>query len=193
MSLAALPARQADRATPAQLQAIREYIKQSWHTLERSNAKLAAAAADPKFKSSAGSRWPVYVSRKENLNDVEGKLHKEMPLAEFAKIEIRRLPDDLRQINQQGLLYLPKPYVVPGGRFNEMYGWDSYFIQVGLLRDGEIDLAKDMIDNFIYEIENYGKVLNANRTYYLTRSKPPFLAETIRGVYKKTGDRRWLQ
>lgn len=193
ISLAALPARQADRATPAQLQAVREYIKQSWHTLERSNARLAAAAVDPKFKTSAGSRWPVYVSQKENLNDVEAKLRKEMAATELAKIELRRLPDALSEINQQGLLYLPRPYVVPGGRFNEMYGWDSYFIQVGLLRDGEIDLAKDMIDNFLYEVEHYGKVLNANRTYYLTRSQPPFLAEMILGVYKKTGDRRWLE
>jgi len=193
VSLSALPARQADRATPAQLQAIRDYIKQSWHTLERSNAKLADAAVDPKFKTSAGSRWPVYVSRQENLNEVEAKLRKAMPATEFAKIELRRLPDKPGEITQQGLLYLPDPYVVPGGRFNEMYGWDSYFIQVGLLRDGELELAKDMIDNFVYEVENYGKVLNANRTYYLTRSQPPFLAEMILGVYKKTNDRRWLE
>src|SRR5215212_10198299 len=59
---AALPARQAGRATEAQLQSIRKYIKQSWHTLMRSNAKLADAAVDPKFKAEAGSRWPVYVS-----------------------------------------------------------------------------------------------------------------------------------
>ena len=93
----------------------------------------------------------------------------------------------------QGLLYLPRPYVVPGGRFNEMYGWDSYFIQVGLLRDGELNLAKDMADNFLYEIKNYGKVLNANRTYYLTRSQPPFLTEMVLNVYKKTQDRKWLE
>ena len=55
--------------------------------------------------------------------------------------------------------------MVPGGRFNEMYGWDSYFIQVGLLRDHNLDNAKDMADNFLYQVRNYGgKVLNANRT-----------------------------
>src|SRR5436853_2461509 len=161
-------------------------------TLFRSNARLAVAAVDPKFKTSATSRWPVYVSRKEKVAEIEAGLRKQMPAADFARIEIRQLPEDLSQVNQQGLLYLPHPYVVPGGRFNEMYGWDSYFIQVGLLRDGEIELARDMIENFIYEVENYGKVLNANRTYYLTRSQPPFLAEMILGVYKKTGDRRWL-
>jgi len=192
-SLSARPARQTDRATSAQLQAIRNYIKQSWRTLQRSNAKLADAAVDPKFKTSAGSRWPVYVSRQEDFNAVEAKLRQEMPAADVAKIELRRLPDDLGDIKQHGLLYLPNPYVVPGGRFNEMYGWDSYFIQVGLLRDGEIELAKDMIDNFLYQIDNYGKILNANRTYYLTRSQPPFLTQMILGVYRKTRDRRWLQ
>ena len=92
-----------------------------------------------------------------------------------------------------GLLYLPRPYVVPGGRFNEMYGWDSYFIQVGLLADGELERARDMVENFLYEIEHYGTILNANRTYYLTRSQPPFLTEMILGVYEKTGDKEWLR
>ena len=69
--------------------------------------------------------------------------------------------------------------MVPGGRFNEMYGWDSYFIQLGLLRDGRVSLARDMADNFLYEIRNYGKILNANRTYYLTRSQPPFLTQML--------------
>jgi len=81
-----------------------------------------------------------------------------------------------------GLLYLPNPYVVPGGRFNEMYGWDSYFIILGLLRSGLHGLARGMVDNFLFEIEHYGAVLNANRTYYLTRSQPPFLTSMIRSI-----------
>ncbi|HQT91698.1 MAG TPA: trehalase family glycosidase, partial [Candidatus Kryptobacter bacterium] len=76
------------------------------------------------------------------------------------------------------------PFVVPGGRFNEMYGWDSYFITLGLLQDGRISLAKSMVDNFIYEIDNYGKILNANRTYYLTRSQPPFFTSMALAVYE---------
>jgi neutral trehalase len=83
-------------------------------------------------------------------------------------------------------------YVVPGGRFNEMYGWDSYFIQLGLLKNSEIELAKDMTDKFHYEIRQYGKVLNANRTYYLTRSQPPFLTEMLLGVYRQTRNGPWL-
>lgn len=189
----AAPGHSLEKATPAQLQSIRKYIKESWHTLTRSNARLADAAVDPKFKATAGSRWPVYVSRKENLKKVEETLRSQMSAESFAKIELLQLPDDAREIREQGLLYLPYPYVVPGGRFNEMYGWDSYFIQVGLLRDGEIELAKNMADNFLYQIENYGKVLNANRTYYLTRSQPPFLTQMVLGVYRKTHDIKWLR
>ncbi|TPX49544.1 alpha,alpha-trehalase [Synchytrium endobioticum] len=69
------------------------------------------------------------------------------------------------------------PYVVPGGRFNEMYGWDSYFEALGLIVDERPKLAASMVENFCYEIEHYGKILNANRTYYLTRSQPPFLTD----------------
>ena len=187
------PARARERATPAQLEAAREYVRRSWRTLTRSNRDLAAAAVDPKFKPSRPSqhRWPVYVARGENLAAIERALRAQMPAADFARIELRRLPPRGTEA-APGLLYLPRPYVVPGGRFNEMYGWDSYFIQVGLLRDGELRLARDMAENFLYEIEHYGQILNANRTYYLTRSQPPFLTRMILGVYRRTRDRAWL-
>lgn len=85
------------------------------------------------------------------------------------------------------------PYVVPGGRFNELYCWDSYFIVLGLLEDGRVDLARGMADNLLYQARLYGKVPNANRSYYLTRSQPPFLTSIVRGVYQKEGgDRKWL-
>ncbi|KAK3830571.1 MAG: neutral trehalase [Linnemannia elongata] len=77
------------------------------------------------------------------------------------------------------------PFVVPGGRFNEMYGWDSYFESLGLLVDGRLELAKGMVDNFVYEIKHYGKILNANRSYYLTRTQPPFLTDMILKVYDR--------
>src|SRR5215207_4693387 len=191
LGLSAAPA--PERATPAQLQSIRRYIKQSWRTLSRSNAQLAAAAVDPKFPVPGGGRWPVYVSRREDLRGIEQTLRAQMKPEEFARIELRQLPEDGVRAGGHGLLYLPHPYVVPGGRFNEMYGWDSYFIQVGLVRDGEIQLARDMVENFLYEIEHYGSVLNANRTYYLTRSQPPFLTRMILNVYRRTGDREWLR
>ena len=78
------------------------------------------------------------------------------------------------------------PFVVPGGRFNEMYGWDSYFIVLGLLADQRLDLATSMVDNFTYAIDHYGATLNANRSYYLTRSQPPFFTSMIRAVWDAT-------
>ncbi len=182
----------ADRATAQQLVAIQKYIKEGWHTLTRSNAQLAKAAVDPKFHPQADNHWPVYVPRSENLKRIEQTLRAQMSPQDFARIEIRPLPADTREVSEPGLLYLPYPYVVPGGRFNEMYGWDSYFIQVGLVRDGEIELAQNMVDNFLYEIQNYGRILNANRTYYLSRSQPPFLTQMILNVYRTKRDRKWL-
>ncbi|MGC9948064.1 MAG: trehalase family glycosidase [Bryobacteraceae bacterium] len=187
--VAALTAQNAPKKQPEPIQ---DYIRKMWGVLTRSNRNLATAAVDPKFKPLPTGRWPVYVPAKENVRLIEQALRRDMAPADFEKIEIRKLPDNAAAIEDQGLLYLPHPYVVPGGRFNEMYGWDSYFIQLGLLRDNEVPLAKDMADNFLYEIRNYGKILNANRTYYLTRSQPPFLTQMLLGVYQRNKDRKWL-
>ncbi len=77
------------------------------------------------------------------------------------------------------------PFVVPGGRFNEMYGWDSYMESIGLIIDNRVDLAKSMVRNFCFQIKYYGKILNANRTYYLGRTQPPFLTDMALRVYEK--------
>jgi alpha,alpha-trehalase len=169
-----------------------DYIKRTWSVLTRSNANLALAAADPKSHALPGEPRLVYVAPGEDLAAIEQRLREQMRAADFHKIALRVLPSDPAHIQQQGLLYLPWPYVVPGGRFNEMYGWDSFFIQMGLLRDGKLELARDMTDNLLYEVRSYGKVLNANRTYYLTRSQPPFLTPMVLAVYNRTQDRKWL-
>ncbi len=72
------------------------------------------------------------------------------------------------------LLPLPEPYVVPGGRFRELYYWDSYFTMLGLATSGRQDLVESMVRNFAYLIDTYGHVPNGTRTYYLSRSQPPF-------------------
>ena len=72
------------------------------------------------------------------------------------------------------LLPLPNPYIVPGGRFREIYYWDSYFTMLGLQEDGEIETIKNMVDNFSFLIDTYGFIPNGNRSYYLSRSQPPF-------------------
>ncbi len=71
------------------------------------------------------------------------------------------------------LLYVPKPYVVPGGAFQEFYYWDSYFTMLGLIPDGHRDLANDLVADFSYLIETYGHIPNGARTFYLSRSQPP--------------------
>lgn len=87
----------------------------------------------------------------------------------------------------------PLPYVVPGGRFNEMYGWDSYFICLGLIHDGHVALAQGMLEHMCYQIEHYGQILNANRTYYLSRSQPPFLTSLVRALLAAGASGSWLE
>ncbi|MFJ3292152.1 alpha,alpha-trehalase [Enterobacter asburiae] len=77
------------------------------------------------------------------------------------------------------LLPLPKPYVVPGGRFREVYYWDSYFTMLGLAESDHWDKISDMVDNFAYEIDTFGHIPNGNRSYYLSRSQPPFFSMMV--------------
>lgn len=79
-----------------------------------------------------------------------------------------------------------EPFTVPGGRFNEFYGWDSYMVAIGLLGHGKISMAKSMATNFAFSIQHYGKILNANRSYYLCRSQPPFLTDLALQIYNHT-------
>ncbi|WP_313887380.1 trehalase family glycosidase [Nodosilinea sp. LEGE 07088] len=183
----------ASELTPWQIRAVRAYIKTSWQTLSRSLSHVLEAAQDEKIEHTPGTPWPLYISAQEDRYTVEDALLAVLSPEEFAQIELRVLPADYDQITDHGLLYLPHDYVVPGGRFNEMYGWDSYFILLGLLRDQELLMAKGMVDQFIYQVQHYGTVLNANRTYMLNRSQPPVLSLMVMAVFQHTGDTDWLQ
>ena len=90
---------------------------------------------------------------------------------------LRREP--LKESPYSSRLELPRPYIVPGGRFNEIYYWDSYFTMLGLKASGETQLIRDMCDNFAHLIDRYGHIPNGNRTYYLSRSQPPFFAAMV--------------
>jgi len=181
-------------STPAGLNPIRTYIANGWDVLTRSMTRCDSIV-DPKVATKAVLYLPADFPAPPAVQKLQSD----------CKVEVEHLPPihqpgqtDVRSINPPGLLYLPHAYVVPGGRFNEMYGWDSYFIIVGLIRDGRLDLAKGMVENFFFEVEHYGTFLNANRTYYLTRSQPPYLSSMIMEVYqaeKAAGhsDRAWLQ
>ncbi|HTI62804.1 MAG TPA: alpha,alpha-trehalase TreF [Gemmatimonadaceae bacterium] len=88
---------------------------------------------------------------------------------------------------RSSLIPLPNPYVVPGGRFREVYYWDSYFTMLGLVESGRADLVRDMLDNFAYLIRTIGHIPNGNRTYYLGRSQPPYFAAMV-GLYARATD-----
>lgn len=84
------------------------------------------------------------------------------------------------------LIPLPNPYVVPGGRFREVYYWDSYFTMHGLVESGRTDLVQNMLDNFAHLIRTVGHIPNGNRTYYLSRSQPPYFAAMVNLFGKAT-------
>ena len=85
------------------------------------------------------------------------------------------------------LLQVPYPYVVPGGRFGELYYWDSYFTMLGLAASGRPELLHDMVGNFAHLIDTYGHVPNGTRTYYLTRSQPPLFAFMVELAQRRGG------
>jgi len=99
---------------------------------------------------------------------------------------LKRSPD--KAVSGSSLLPLPHPYMVPGGRFREIYYWDSYFTMLGLQESGEDSLVGNMIENFAYLIRMYGHIPNGNRTYYLSRSQPPFFALMIDLLAQKNGN-----
>lgn len=90
---------------------------------------------------------------------------------------------------RSSLLPLPRDYVVPGGRFTELYYWDSHFIMLGLDESGQCELLRAMADNFAYLIDTYGHVPNGNRSYYLSRSQPPVFA-LMTDLFEERGIRR---
>jgi len=99
---------------------------------------------------------------------------------------LKRTPD--KAVEGSSLLALPYPYIVPGGRFREVYYWDSYFTMLGLKESGEAEMISNMVKNFGYLIENYGHIPNGNRTYYLGRSQPPFFSAMVELLAGIKGD-----
>jgi len=104
---------------------------------------------------------------------------------------LRRKSDTLSE--GSSLLPLPFDYIVPGGRFREIYYWDSYFTMLGLVARRRTDLAASMVRNFDYLIHTYGHIPNGNRSYYLSRSQPPFFSMMVELLSRSEGDTVWLQ
>jgi alpha,alpha-trehalase len=89
---------------------------------------------------------------------------------------------------QGSLLPLPYPYIVPGGRFREIYYWDSYFTMLGLRESKQTSVIENMVNNFAYLINTYGHIPNGNRSYYLSRSQPPFFSLMVQLLAAEKGD-----
>ena len=179
-----------------------------WDNLTRriDASSIELAGRDPKdWTDDPRPRIYVPVSCPEQVQYYE-QLAKDQPKI---RLDVHRLapeditPEGIRDMNDKpGLLALAMeqysntktgalelrglPFVVPGGRFNEMYGWDSYMESIGLLVNERADLAKAMVVNFCFCIKHYGKIFNANRTYYLGRTQPPFLTDMALRVYEAT-------
>jgi len=179
---------------PSNISEVLAYIDQIWSVLTRSPMDCKTVM-DARVPEHSLLYLPAEYPEPTSVKELQAK----------CKIAVESLPQritslgslDMSKARRQGVLYLPNPYVVPGGFFNEMYGWDSYFIMRGLLRAGRIELARGMVENFFFEIEHYGGILNANRTYFLTRSQPPFLSSMVMAVYDALPDpgtkRLWLE
>ena len=182
---------------------IRDYY---WKGLTRTMDEqgITGLLHDTKNETLQSDKLRIYIPYQDNLAlKYYQSLENKLPV-EAIRLPQNVTPEFVRSINDKpGILSLKLdeknnkikgvPFVVPGGRFNEMYGWDSYFESVGLMLDGKVELAKAMADNFQYEIEHYGKILNANRSYYLTRTQPPFYTSLITEVYQIIKDKKWLE
>ncbi len=175
----ALPVAQAQE--PANMPQVLDYIHKGWDVLTRS-MQTCDTVVDKRAPQHSVLYLPADYPESEAVKELTNR----------CKVGLKHLPSKITAIGDfdythsfmQGALFLPNPYVVPGGFLNEMYGWDSYFIIVGLLRDGRYQLARGMVENFFFEIDNYGGILNANRTYFFTRSQPPFLSSMVLAVYE---------
>ena len=141
----------------------------------------------------------------KNSNDFDLKAfilnHFDLPISEFDDFKsdpdksitehidslwtvLTRQPDKAAS----SLIPLPHPYIVPGGRFREIYYWDSYFTMLGLQASKRVDLIENMVDNFSFLLNTIGHIPNGNRTYYVGRSQPPFYAAMVQLLSEEKGN-----
>ena len=101
-------------------------------------------------------------------------------------IDLQRAPDKIKK-NRTSKIPLPYPYIVPGGRFNEIYYWDSYFTMLGLEKSGHVEIIEHMVNNFRFMIDEFGHIPNGNRSYFLSRSQPPFYSLMVKLLIQLRG------
>jgi alpha,alpha-trehalase len=141
-------------------------------------------------KDSAGFDLKEFVFSQFALPHADGtEYHSDPDKGVVADIEtlwniLIRQPD----VKAGSLIPLPFPYIVPGGRFREIYYWDSYFTSLGLKAAGRIEMVENMVNNFSYLIDTIGYIPNGNRTYYVGRSQPPFYSLMVRLLAEASGE-----
>lgn len=112
-----------------------------------------------------------------------------MPIREHIQ-ELWHYLERRNRRDRGSLIALPHSYIVPGGRFSEQFYWDSYFIMLGLAADGKWEMIENMMKNYAYMIRKFGFIPTANRTYFLSRSQPPFFSQMVRLLAKEKGQTR---
>jgi alpha,alpha-trehalase len=176
--------------------ALRTLIDEGWNGLVRRADRfeqLNEALAGMRVKSPDG-RWRLYVPASEKQ-----ALRKLRPQAARHGWEVVALSkpatqeDWQRLMREPGMAYLPRPYIVPGGRFMQMFGWDSYFNGRGALGSGRPELVRDMVENHVYAIEHYGKIPNSNLSFHLSRTQPPMLPRLALELHAAQPDKRLLR
>jgi alpha,alpha-trehalase len=176
--------------------ALRRLIDQGWEGLVRSTShldRLNEALADMRVKSPDG-RWRLYVPAKE-VRAVR-KLRAQAARHGWEVVPLhkpREQADWQRLMRGPGMAWLPQPYIVPGGRFMQMFGWDSYFNGRGALASGRPELVSGMVENHVYALEHYGKIPNSNLSFHLSRTQPPLLPRLALELHAVQPDWRLLQ
>jgi len=142
-------------------------------------------------KDNEGFDLKEFVLKHFKFDQPESSIQREEKLP--IENHIEKLWDELTRTayEEKGtLLKLPKPYIVPGGRFNEFFYWDSYFVMLGLQVSGRIEMMKNIVDNCAYLINELGFVPNASRTYFLSRSQPPYFSLMLDLIFESTNDEK---
>ena len=140
-------------------------------------------------KSAPDFNLPIFVH--EHFNEPKAittdyKSDTDRPLDKHIEILWNILTRQPEETNDS-LISLPHSYIVPGGRFREIYYWDSFFTMLGLQVSNRVDMIQNMVDNFAYLIDRIGYIPNGNRTYYIGRSQPPFFACMVKILSEEKG------
>ena len=192
--------------TENRTEAVKRLIDESWNAFTCRTDTAQAAVAALKGGSMLAEDGVLYLYVPETDKTAFEKLTKEAEEYNRTKregdrpLQVQMLGTersqavwDLLEKEKPGLMYLPQPYVVAGGRFKEMYGWDSYYISQGLIESGRTDLARGMLENQMYMVENYGVIPNSSRSYHLSRSQPPLMPRLALELHERVPDMELLR